>query len=433
MKKINKNIYLMEETGGLKHVTITSDESSYSSKPNKINPKAILIILGIAIGISFSIILYNKKIQNYRLNHYDYIIVGSGLYGATFNYFAKKKGKKTLVIEKRNVTGGNLYCPKIDGIYVHRYGPHVFHTDNKTIWDFMNSLVEFTPYITQSIAKSNGELYNLPYSMWTFNQMWGTTKPDQANDKIEEQKYRGEIYNLEDQAKSIIGKDIYNKFIRENIWKEWDRETPTLPPFIIPSLPKRFIYDTNYFYEDRYQGIPVGCYNALFDVLLKDTEISLSTDYLPNRERYEAAADKIIYTGRIDEYYNYTFTPLEYRTVRWEDKILNVPNFQGSAVIHYPDKAVNYTRVVEHKHFDPYKQKIQEKKKTIVSYEYYEEWNEDKECLYPLNDEKNNNLYLKYKELADQEKKVVFAGRLGTYKYYDMKDIIEEIYNKFNS
>ncbi len=422
----------MEETRGLRHEKITSDESNGSPKLNKLNINTILIILGILITISVIAFLYNKKLKNDRLNHYDYIIVGSGLYGATFNYFAKKKGKKTLVIEKRNVTGGNLYCPKIEGIYVHRYGPHVFHTDNKTIWDFVNSLVEFTPYITQSIAKSKGKLYTLPYNMWTFNQMWEISKPEQANDKIEEQKYKGEIYNLEDQAISIIGKDIYDRFIKENIRKEWDRECQNLPPFIIPSLPKRFIYDTNYFYKDRYQGIPVGCYNALFDVLLKDTEISLGTDYIPNKERYEPAADKIIFTGRIDEYYNYTYTPLEYRTVRWVDKIENVDNFQGSAVIHYPDFDINYTRVVEHKHFDPYNKQIQSKKKTIVSYEYYEEWNEDKECLYPLNDEKNNNLYLKYKELAEQEKKVVFAGRLGKYKYYEMKDIIEEIYNIFN-
>ena len=421
----------------MRQVTITttdeySREASSSSFLDKINIKIILIILGIAILISLIFIFFNKRTKNNSLNHYDYIIVGSGLYGATFNYLAKKQGKKTLVVERRNVTGGNLYCQKVEGIFVHRYGPHVFHTDNKSIWDFMNNLTEFTPYITQSVAKAKNKMYNFPYSMWTFNQMWGISTPEQANNTIEEQKYRGEIYNLEDQAKSIIGKDVFNLFIKENIQKEWDRECPNLPPFIIPSLPTNYIYDTNYFYKDRYQGIPVGCYNALFNVLLNDTEIELNTDYIPNKGRYEAAADKIIFTGRIDEYFNFSYGPLDYRTVRWEDKILNVSNYQGAAVIHYPDVNINYTRVVEHKHFEPYNEKIKNKNKTIVSYEYFEEWNQDKECLYPLNDEKNNNVYIKYKELADEEKKVIFAGRLGTYKYYDMKDIIEEVFKHFD-
>ena len=423
----------MEELGELKQVKITNEYSrEQSSSPYKINIKALLITLGLAILISLIIIAINKKIKNDRLNHYDYIIVGAGLYGATFNYLAKKRGKRTLVIERRNVTGGNLYCQKQEGIFIHRYGPHVFHTDNRTIWEFVNNLTEFTPYITQSIAKSKGKMYNLPYSMWNFNQVWGTIRPEEAINKIEEQKYRGEIYNLEDQAMSIIGKDIYKKFIKETLQKEWDRECPNLPPFIIPSLPINFLYDNNYFFKDRYQGIPVGCYNALFNVLLNDTEIELSTDFIPNKERYLAAADKIVFTGKVDEYFNYTYGPLDYRTVRWEDKILNVSNFQGSAVIHYPDLEVNYTRVVEHKHFEPYNQKLQKKNKTIVSYEYFEEWNESKECVYPLNDEKNNNIYIKYKELVDQEKKVIFGGRLGTYKYYDMQDIFEEVFKHFD-
>ena len=423
----------MEELGDLRQVKITTEESKDQSSPSyKLNMNTILIILGIAIIISLIIILYNKKLQNDSLNHYDYIIVGAGLYGATFNYIAKKMGKKTLVIEKRNVTGGNLYCPKIEGIYVHRYGPHVFHTDNRTIWDFVNKLIEFTPYMTQSIAKSKNRIYNLPYNMWTFNQMWGILKPDQAFTKIDEQKHRQEIYNLEDQAKSFIGNDIYKIFINESIQKEWGRLTADLPPYIIPNVPVNYHYDSNYFFQDKYQGIPVGCYNALFDILLNDTEISLSTDYIPNKERYEAAADKIIFTGRIDEYFNYSYGPLDYRTVRWEDEIKNVQNFQGAAVIHYPDLEINYTRVVEHKHFDPYNKKVQEQKKTIVSYEYFDEWTEEKECVYPLNDEKNNNIYIKYKELADAEKKVIFGGRLGTYKYYDMKDIIEEVFQQFD-
>ena len=424
----------MEELGGLRKAKITTEDSrENSSTSNRLNMNAILIILGIAIIISLLIILYNKILKNNNsLTHYDYIIVGSGLYGATFNYIAKKMGKKTLVIEKRNVTGGNLYCPKIEGIYVHRYGPHVFHTNNRTIWDFVNKLIEFTPYIAQSIAKSKKKIYTLPYNMWTFNQMWGIISPDQAFTRIEEQKFKQEIYNLEDQAKSLIGNDIYNIFIKENLKKEWGRDAEDLPPFIIPNVPVNYLYDSNFFFQDKYQGIPVGCYNALIDILLNDTEISLGTDYIPNKERYEAAADKIIFTGRIDEYYNYTFGPLEYRTVRWEDEIKNVKNFQGSAVIHYPDVEINYTRVVEHKHFDPYNNQVQEKKKTIVSYEYFEEWNEDKECVYPLNDEKNNNIYLKYKELADAEKKVIFGGRLATYKYYDMQDTIEEVFKQFD-
>jgi UDP-galactopyranose mutase len=413
----------MEESRGLKKVRISDDprdSSSYNKKP-------FIIILIIAILISLIIVIYKRITLNDDPHHYDYIIVGSGLFGATFNYLARKKGKRTLVLERRNVTGGNLYCDNIEGIFVHKYGPHVFHTDNKTIWDFLNNLVEFTPYQTQSIAKVKNKMYNLPYSMWTFHQMWGVIRPDQAFTRIEEQKYRGEVYDLKDQAISLIGKDVYDMFINENIQKEWGRECPNLPPFIIPSVPTRYVFDNNYFFQDRYQGIPVGCYNELFKILLNDTEINLNTDYIPNKDRYDKAADKIIFTGKVDELYNYSYGSLEYRTVRWENEIKNTSNFQGSAVIHYPDKNINYTRVVEHKHFDPYNITIREKPKTVVSYEYYEEWNEQKECVYPLNDEKNNNVYLKYKELMENENKIIFGGRLATYKYYDMKDIIEEV------
>ena len=415
----------MEEIEGMKQVRISGDSRDSSA----FNKKLFLIMLGFAILISLIIVIYRKvsAISN-DPHHYDYIIVGSGLFGATFNYLAKKKGKKTLVLERRNVTGGNLYCEKVEDIFVHKYGPHVFHTDNKTIWDFMNNLVPFTPYQTQSIAKVKNKLYSLPYNMWTFHQIWGIIRPDQAFTKIEEQKHKDIIYDLKDQAISIIGKDIYDMFIKENIQKEWGRECPNLPPFIIPSLPTRYIFDNNYFYQDRYQGIPVGCYNELFRILLNDTEINLSTDYIPNKDRYYKAADKIIFTGKVDEYYNYTYGSLEYRTVRWENEIKNTSNFQGSAVIHYPDLNINYTRVVEHKHFDPYNIRIQQKPKTVVSYEYYEEWNEQKECVYTINDEKNNNIFLKYKELVENEKKVIFGGRLATYKYYDMKDIIAEVW-----
>ena len=416
----------MDETKKLKE-----ENKKITVEKEKIDYKSITIILGIAILLPIIIFLYKTITRD--PNYYDYIIVGSGLYGATFNYLAKKRGKKTLVLERRNVVGGNVYCEKIEGIYVNKYGPHIFHTDNKTIWDFMNKLIELTPYQAQSVSKAKNKLYNFPYSMWTFNQLWGVTRPQEANMTMERQKYRGEIYDLCDQAISIIGKDIFSKFINESLQKEWwGRECDMLPPFIIPDLPRRYIYDTNFFFEDRYQGIPDGCYNPLFDILLNDTKVLLNTDYLKDREKYEKMADKIIFTGGIDEYYNYTYTPLEYRTVRWEHKIKDVSNFQGTAVIHYPDLKIPYSRVVEYKHFYPYNKEMQEKNKTVVSYEYYEDWNEDKECVYPINDERNNNIYLKYRELADKEKKVVFAGRLGTYKYYDMKDTIEEVFRQFN-
>ena len=272
----------MEESGGLKKVRISDDardSSSYNKKP-------FIIILIIAILISLIIVIYKRITLNDDPHHYDYIIVGSGLFGATFNYLARKKGKRTLVLERRNVTGGNLYCDNIEGIFVHKYGPHVFHTDNKTIWDFLNNLVEFTPYQTQSIAKVKNKMYNLPYSMWTFHQMWGVIRPDQAFTRIEEQKYRGEVYDLKDQAISLIGKDVYDMFINENIQKEWGRECPNLPPFIIPSVPTRYVFDNNYFYQDRYQGIPVGCYNELFKKSLsfastKKFIISLEKAYIP--------------------------------------------------------------------------------------------------------------------------------------------------------
>ena len=419
----------MEKNELLRQVKLK--EKEFELNPNKINLQKIAIIgFCLAIFFSFLLFLFNKFIIN-RGPHYDYLIVGSGLYGATFNYFAKKAGKKTLVIEKRNVTGGNLYCEKIDDIFVHKYGPHIFHTNNKTIWDFVNSLVEFTPFNYQPLSKVKKKLYNHQFTMWTFNQLWGVTTPEQARKKINKQRHRGEIYDLQDQGRSFVGKDIYKTFLKGYIQKEWKRDDEDLPPFIIPYLPTIYRYDTSYF-NDTYQGIPVGCYNALIDKLLNDTEVILNVDFLKNKENYTKLADKIIYTGKIDEFYNYVNTPLEYRTVKWDMKVLNKDNFQGTPVIHYPEKKIRYIRVIEYKHFEPYNKEVQKKNKTVVSYEYVDDWNEDKEALYPINDQRNNNVYLKYTELAEKEKKIIFKGRLAEYKYYTMADVFEDVMNYFS-
>ena len=416
----------MEETKEFKKIKISGEPGI-----NKNNLKKLFIIF---IGVSTLICLLIFLIKIFILNNikrYDYLIVGSGLYGATFNYFAKKAGKKTLIIEKRNVTGGNLYCENIDGIWVHKYGPHIFHTNNKTIWDLVNSIVEFTPYQYQPLTKAKGKLYNSQFTMWTFNEMWGVCTPEEAKQKIEKQIHRDEIYNLQDQAMTFIGKDLYKTFLKGYIQKEWKRDDEDLPPFIIPYLPTIYRYDTSYL-NDTYQGVPVGCYNALFDKLLNDTEIHFNVDYIKNKEKYANIADKIIYTGKVDEYYNYTYTPLEYRTVRWENEIKDTDNYQGTSVIHYPDVDIPYLRVIEHKHFEPHNNEVQEKKKTVISYEYVEDWNEDKEALYAINDERNNNVHMKYKELAEKEKNIIFKGRLAEYKNYNMQDVFQDIFNQFN-
>ena len=383
----------------------------------------------IIVLISFLAFLINKYL-NRNKKHYDYLIVGAGLYGAVFNYFAKKAGKTTLVVEKRNVTGGNLYCEKIEDIFVHKYGPHIFHTNNKTIWDLVNSIVEFYPFNYQPLTKVGNQLYDYTFNMWTFQKLWGITKPKDAKKKIKKQRHRGEIYDLQDQGMSIVGKELYKKFIKGYIQKEWRRDDEFLPPFIIPYLQVNYRYDASYF-NDTYKGIPVGCYNALFDKLLNDTEIIFNVDYLKEKDKYKKLADKILYTGKIDEYFNYINTPLDYRTVRWETKVLDTDNFQGTPVIHYPDVNVSYLRVIEHKHFDPYNKEIKKKNKTVVTYEYVEKWDEEKEALYPYNDELNDNVYDKYLELAQKEKKVIFKGRLAEYKYYSMQDVFEDILNEF--
>ena len=419
----------MEKNELLKQIKIKEKEINLNL--NKIVLKKIAIIgFCVATLFSFLIFLYNKFFKHSG-PHYDYLIVGSGLYGATFNYFAKKAGKKTLVIEKRNVTGGNLYCEKIEDIFVHKYGPHIFHTNNKTIWDFVNSLVEFTPFNYQPLSKVKNKLYNQQFTMWTFNQLWGVTTPQQAKKKINKQKHRGEIYDLQDQGMSFVGKDIYKTFLKGYIQKEWKRDDEDLPPFIIPYLPTIYRYDTSYF-NDTYQGIPVGCYNALFDRLLNDTEIIFNTDFLKNKENFTKLADKVIYTGKIDEFYNYVYTPLEYRTVKWDTKVLDKDNFQGTPVIHYPEKKIPYIRVIEYKHFEPYNKEVQKKNKTVVSYEYVDVWNEDKEALYSINDQRNYNVYLRYKEEAEKEKKIIFKGRLAEYKYYSMQDVFEDVMNYFS-
>ena len=403
------------EDEGLKKVNI--DDSQTNQSPFKKLKCPIIIIILVIVALFCILIIYffitsSSGRSKTILNHYDYLIVGAGLYGSAFNYLAKKEGKTTLIIERRNTTGGNLYCENIEGIFVHKYGPHIFHTDNKKVWDFVNSFVEFTPFQNQPVSKLDDDLYNLPFNMWTYHQLWGVLTPEEAMKKIESQKFKGKVKNLEDQAKSLVGKDIYKKLIKGYTEKQWGRECPNLPSFIIKRLPTRFRFDNNYF-NDRYQGIPEGCYNTFIDKMLKDTEVILSTDYNKNKDKYEKIADKIVYTGKIDEYFDFKFGQLEYRTVRWDNEIKNTDNFQGNAVINYASKNVPYTRVIEHKHFEPYNKEVQELKKTVISYEFSEEWDETKEGYYPVNDEKNSELYEKYKDLADKEKNVIFGGRLA--------------------
>ena len=412
-----------------------SDYSDYNSSSNKKNKRCliitIVIIMIVILSLYFIFMLRNNSKAKTNLSHYDYLIVGAGLYGSAFNYLARKEGKTTLIVEKRNTTGGNLYCENVEGIFVHKYGPHIFHTDNKKVWDFVNSIVEFTPFMNQPFSKMDKDLYNLPFNMWTYHELWGVLTPEEASKKIDEQKYQGDVKNLEDQAMSLVGKDIYQKLIKGYTEKQWGRECPNLPSFIIKRLPTRFVFNNNYF-NDRYQGIPEGCYNSFIEKLLQGTEVIISTDYNKNREKYEKLADKIVYTGKIDEYFDYKYGKLEYRTIRWENEIKDTDNYQGNAVINYASKDVPYTRVIEHKHFEPYNKEVQEMKKTVVSYEYSEEWDDTKEGYYPVNDQKNSELYKKYKALADNEKNVIFGGRLAQYKYFDMKDIIEDVFKQFN-
>ncbi len=363
---------------------------------------------------------------------YDYLIVGSGLFGATFAYKAKQAGKKCLVIDKRPQLGGNVYCQETEGIHVHQYGAHIFHTANKAIWDFVNSLVPFNRYTNCPVANYKGELYNLPFNMNTFYQMWGVHTPEEAQAEISRQRAEvatmlggSEPRNLEEQALMLVGKDIYEKLIKSYTEKQWGRPCTELPAFIIRRLPLRFVFDNNYF-NDPYQGIPIGGYNALIEKLLEGIETRVNCDYFAHREELDRIADKIVYTGPIDQFYDYRFGKLQYRTVRFETETLDTPNYQGNAVVNYTDRETPYTRIIEHKHFESFGQAVYDNPKTVISREFSTEWQPGMEPYYPVNDERNAALYAQYKALADEETRVLFGGRLAEYKYYDMSPTIEQ-------
>lgn len=352
---------------------------------------------------------------------YDYLIVGSGLFGAVFAHEAKKRNKKCLVIDKRNHTGGNIYCENVEGINVHKYGAHIFHTNDKHIWDYVNSFVEFNRYTNSPLALYKGELYNLPFNMNTFYQLWKVKTPQEAKDKIQSQIDHLNIQepaNLEEQALSLIGTDIYEKLIKGYTEKQWGRAATELPAFIIKRLPVRFTYDNNYF-NDKYQGIPIGGYNKLTEGLLEGIEVKLSTDYFENREEWDAMADQIVFTGKIDQYYNFQFGQLEYRSLKFEHETHDVENYQGNAVVNYTEREVPYTRIIEHKHFE-----FGTQPKTVVTKEYPSEWTAEQEPYYPINDKKNSDVFAQYRDLAAKEDKVIFGGRLAEYRYYDMHQII---------
>ena len=371
---------------------------------------------------------------------YDYLIVGSGLFGATFAHLARKQGKRCLVIDKRPHAGGNIYCQDAEGIRVHQYGAHIFHTSNRRVWDFVNSLVEFNRYTNSPVARYGKSLYNLPFNMNTFYQMWGVTTPQEAMNKIEEQRQEvlkrmqsegiAQPRNLEEQALLLIGSDIYERLIKGYTEKQWGRKCTDLPAFIIKRLPVRFVYDNNYF-NDRYQGIPIGGYNRLIEALLKGVEVRLNTDYFSHRDEFNALAKEVVFTGKIDEFYDYRFGNLEYRTVRFEHEVLDMPNYQGNAVVNYTEAEVPYTRIIEHKHFESFGEEVYQNPKTVVSKEYSTEWQSGMEPYYPVNDERNSLLYQQYKQLADQESHVIFGGRLAEYKYYDMAPIVERVMRMF--
>lgn len=354
---------------------------------------------------------------------YDYLIVGAGLFGSTFAYEMCKLGKKCLVIDRRNHIGGNIYCENINNINVHKYGAHIFHTSDKKIWYYVNSFVEFNNYVNSPIANYNGELYNLPFNMNTFTKLWSDVKtPSDALNKINEQRKEVEGIeptNLEEQAISLVGRDIYEKLVKGYTEKQWGRDCKDLPSFIIKRLPVRFTFNNNYF-NDKYQGIPIGGYNKIIEKMLENCDVELGVDYLINKDKYNKLANKILYTGMIDEYFNYSLGNLEYRSLRFETELLEeLENYQGNAVINYTDSKTPYTRIIEHKHFE-----FGTQKDTVITKEYPSEWKLGDEAYYPVNDEKNNKLFNKYKELASKEANIIFGGRLGDYKYYDMDKVI---------
>lgn len=371
------------------------------------------------------------------MSKYDYLIVGSGLYGATFAYKARQTGKRVLVIDKRPHLGGNVYCENIEGINVHKYGAHIFHTNNKEVWNFVNSIVEFNRYTNCPVANYNGEIYNLPFNMNTFNRMWPDVQtPAQAQAKIDEQKAAAlsaldgrDPQNLEEQALCLVGKDIFCKLIKEYTEKQWGRDCKELPAFIIKRLPVRMIYDNNYF-NDRYQGIPIGGYNKLIDGLLEGIDCKIGVDFfVSGYKEWRKYADRLVYTGALDEYFNYRLGKLDWRTVSFKTRIENTPNYQGNAVVNYTSHNVPYTRVIEHKHFEMFGQEVYDCPKTVVSEEYSMEYKDGMEPYYPVNDERNNALAEEYRKLAEKEEGVIFGGRLGQYKYYDMAPIIEQVLN----
>ncbi|WP_055069306.1 UDP-galactopyranose mutase [Clostridium massiliamazoniense] len=356
------------------------------------------------------------------MKKYDYLIVGAGIFGSIFAHEAKKKGKKCLVIDKRNHIGGNIYCENIEGINVHKYGAHIFHTSNKEVWDYINQFVDFNRYTNSPVANYKGELYNLPFNMNTFYGLWKVKTPEEAKAKIEEQVREANIEtpkNLEEQAIKLVGKDIYEKLIKGYTEKQWGQRATELPSFIIKRLPVRFTFDNNYF-NDMYQGIPIGGYNKFIESLLEGIEIKLNTDFFENREELSAMADKIVFTGMIDEFYDYKFGTLEYRSLRFEHEILDMENYQGNAVVNYTEYEIPYTRIIEHKHFE-----YGTSEKTVITKEYPATWKKGDEPYYPVNNDKNNEIYKKYRELADKENNIIFGGRLAEYKYYDMHHVIE--------
>ena len=371
---------------------------------------------------------------------YDYLIVGSGLFGATFAYFARQKGKKCLVIDKRPHLGGNVHCQEMEGINVHQYGAHIFHTSNKQVWDFVNSFVTFNRYTNSPLAYYKGKLYNLPFNMNTFYQMWGATTPEQASRIISEQKAEAmamlrregatEPRNLEEQALCLVGRDIFETFIKGYTEKQWGRNCRDLPSFIIQRLPVRLVFDNNYF-NDTFQGIPMGGYNKLIDGLLEGVECKTGIDFFVDLPYWQEIANELVFTGKIDEYFGYCLGKLDYRTVRFETEIKDIPNYQGNAVMNYTDREVPYTRVIEHKHFEMFGQQVYDCPKTVISREYSTEWQAGMEPYYPVNDERNNTLADQYRAMGAARQDVIFGGRLAEYKYYDMAPVIENVMNLF--
>lgn len=357
------------------------------------------------------------------MSKYDYIIVGAGFFGAICAYELNKRGKSVLVLEKRKHIGGNSHTEDVAGIHVHTYGPHIFHTNDKRIWDYINQFAEFNQFQLNPVANYNDEIYSLPFNMWTFNQMWGVTTPKEAKEKIDSQRYDGKVTNLEEQALSLVGTDIYEKLIKGYTTKQWRKDPKELPASIIKRLPVRFTYDNNYF-NDKYQGIPIGGYTQIFEKMLDGIKVYTDCDYLENKGYWDELADKVIYTGPIDKYFNYEFGDLEYKSVRWENEYLDKDNYQGCAVMNYTDIETPYTRIIEHKYFDNQNQKA-----TYISREYPQEYKRGVEPFYPVNDTINNEKYKKYKKLADNDN-VIFGGRLAEYKYYDMHQVIASALKK---